>query len=294
MPGFCGNCGAPISGAFCGKCGKPAASPGTPASAQPAPRPPAKPLAQSAAPAAAAKKSSGLGKVLLIVGGVLVFLFVAGVGAAFYVVHLAKKKISAYTEAATGGSSSDVIQVAQGASCALLSKEDLQQILGVTVEKSSEITENDEPGCAYYTNPAAFAQLQQMAIEQARKDSQRAAAEHKGEKIDNPVELLKDTKDLEGVVKGFGLSQPDKDGKVFSFTIKHNYSSSDWSAMRTTMSVVPGFEELPGIGDAAMVGSFGHALFVLKGDTLVSLELMYIPESRTRGADIARKIVSHL
>ena len=293
MPGFCGNCGAPISGAFCGKCGKPADSPAAPAPSHAAAKPPAKPLAQPAA-AAAAKKSSGLGKVLLIVGGVLVVLFVVGAGAAFYGVHVVKKKISAYSEAATGGSSSQIVQVAQGTSCALLSKEDLQQILGVTVEKSSEIVEDAEPGCAYYTNPAAFAQLQQMAIEQARKDSQRAAAEHKGEKVDNPLELLKDTKDLEGVVKGFGLSQPDKDGRVFSFTVKHNYSSADWSAMRTTLSVVPGFEELPGIGDAAMIGSFGHALYVLKGDTVISLQLMSIPEARTRGADIARKIASRL
>ena len=291
MPGFCGNCGAPISGAFCGKCGKPADAPATPAPSQAAAKPPAKLPAQ---PAAAAKKSSGLGKVLLIVGGMLVVLFVVGVGAAFYGVHLVKKKISNYTAAATGGSSSQIVQVAQGTSCALLSKEDLQQILGVTIEKSSEIVEDSEPGCAYYTNPAAFAQLQQMAIEQARKDSQRAAAEHKGEKVDNPLELLKDTKDLEGVVKGFGLSQPDKDGRVFSFTVKHNYSSADWSAMRTTLSVVPGFEELPAIGDAAMIGSFGHALYVLKGDTVISLQLMSIPETRTRGADIARKIASHL
>ena len=263
MPGFCGNCGAPISGPFCGKCGQPADAPRTPVQSQPVARPPAQPLAQPAA--GAAKKSSGLGKVLLIVGGVAVVLIVAVIGAAFYGVHLVKKKISNYTEAATGGSSPDIVQVAHGTSCALLSKEDLQQILGVTVEKSAEVEENSEPGCAYYTNPAAFAQLQQMAIEQARKDSQRAAAEHKGEKVDNPLELLKDTKDLEGVVKGFGLSQPDKDGRVFSFTVKHNYSSADWSAMRTTMSVVPGFEELPGIGDAAMIGSFGHALLCAEG-----------------------------
>src|SRR5690348_8396979 len=193
MPGFCGNCGAPISGAFCGKCGKPADAPATPAPSQAAARPPAKLPAQPVA-AAAAKKSSGLGKVLLIVGGVLVVLFVVGVGAAFYGLHLVKKKISNYTAAAMGGSSSQIVQVAQGTSCALLSKEDLQQILGVTVEKSSEIVEDSEPGCAYYTNPAAFTQLQQMALEQARKDSQRAAAEHKGEKVDNPLELLKDTK----------------------------------------------------------------------------------------------------
>lgn len=291
MAGFCGKCGAPISGPFCGKCGQPADAPRTPAPPQAAARPPAQPLAQ---PAAVAKKSSGLGKVLLIVGGVLVVLFVAVIGAAFYGVHLVKKKISTLAADATGGSSSQIVQVAEGTSCALLSKEDLQQILGVTIEKSSEIVENSEPGCAFYTNPAAFAQLQRVAMEQARKDSQRAAAEHKATKTDNPLELLKDTKDLEGVVKTFGLSQPDKDGRVFAFTLKRNSSATDWAAMRTTMSVIPGFEELPGIGDAAMIGSFGHALFVLKGDTMVSLQLIYVPEAQTRGAEIGRKIASHL
>jgi hypothetical protein len=291
MPGFCGNCGAPMSGPFCGKCGKPADTPRPAAPAKPVAISSASPAAQ---PVAASKKSSGLGKVLLIVGGVVVLLFVVGIAAAFYGLHLVKKKISTYTAAATGGSSSEIVQVAQGNSCALLSKEDLQGILGVAVEKSAEIDENSEPGCAYYTNPEAFAQLQRMAIEQARKDSQRAAAEHKGEKIDNPLALLKDTKDLEGVVKGFGLSQPDKDGRVFSFTLRRHVSSSDWTAVRAATAPIPGYEELPGIGDAAMVGSFGHVLFVLKGDTIIALELTYIPDSRTRGADIGRTIASHL
>jgi hypothetical protein len=294
MPGFCGHCGAPISGAFCGKCGKPAASPGTPAPAQSAPTPPAKPLAPSAAPATVAKKSSGLGKVLLVVGGVLVLLFVVAVGAAFYTVHLVKKKISNYTDAATGGSSSEIVQVSNGTSCALLSKEDLQQILGVPIERSSEIVENSQSGCAYYTNPAAFAQLQRMALEQQQRDAQQASAQQKGQKIDNPLELLQHTKELEGVVKGFGLSQPDKDGRVFVFTLSHGTSRSDWASLRTTLSVVPGFEELPGIGDDAMVGSFGYILCVLKGDTVISLDLITVPESRTRGAQIGRKIVSHL
>jgi hypothetical protein len=43
-----------------------------------------------------------------------------------------------------------------------------------------------------------------------------------------------------------------------------------------------------------MIGSFGHALFVLKGNTMVSLQLIYVPEAQTRGAEIGRKIASHL
>jgi hypothetical protein len=64
--------------------------------------------------------------------------------------------------------------------------------------------------------------------------------------------------------------------------------------LRTTMSVVPGFDEISGVGDRAMIGSFGHALYVLQGDSMFHLETMYVPEARTRGADIARRMLSHL
>jgi hypothetical protein len=203
-----------------------------------------------------------------------------------------KKRVATYTGGAVGGST-DQVTVANGTSCALLSQEDLQQVLGVTIEKSVEIMEGSEPGCAYYSNPTAFAELQRMAVEQARRDSQEAA-KRPGPKSGNPLELLKDTKDLEGIVKGLGMTQPDKDGRVFAFTLQRDFGRTNWTALRGTMSVVPGFEEVPDVGDHAMIGSFGHAFYVLKGDTMIHLETMYVPEARTRGAELGGKIASHL
>ena len=43
-----------------------------------------------------------------------------------------------------------------------------------------------------------------------------------------------------------------------------------------------------------MGSSFGHAIYVLKGDSVIHLELTYVPDARTRGGEIGRKIVSHL
>ena len=43
-----------------------------------------------------------------------------------------------------------------------------------------------------------------------------------------------------------------------------------------------------------MMGSFGHAFYVLKGDSMVHLELTYVPDARMRGAEIGKKIVSKL
>ena len=43
-----------------------------------------------------------------------------------------------------------------------------------------------------------------------------------------------------------------------------------------------------------MIGSFGHAFYVLKGDSVFKLDTMYLPEARARGSEIANKIISHM
>ena len=183
--------------------------------------------------------------------------------------------------------------------CKLLSTGDLQQMIGVTVERSAEIMDNGDPGCAYYTNPAAFADLQKLAIAQAKRDSEKVSnepgANAKGNgKNDDFIELMKHTKEMEGIVKGFGLSAPDPSGKVFSFSVDRNFGSGNWLPLRTTLSVVPGFDDVNGVGDHAMIGSFGHAFFVLKGDSMFKLDTIYLPEARTRGSEIANKIISNM
>ena len=299
MAGYCTGCGAPLAGPFCGKCGKPAQSPPTSAPAGPQAGPQVNPQANARQPAPQAgaaappKSSGGLGKVLLIVGGILVVFVVGGIAAMFYGVRLAKSKIAAATGGAVGGSPTDVVS-GTGEYCKLLSTEDLQGALGVPIEKSAGIMEGNDPGCAYYTNSEAIAQLQKMAVEEMKTESAEGAKKEDGKKIDNPLELLKDTKDMEGMVKSFGLSQPDKDGRVFLFSVERGFDGSGWKAMRATLSVVPGFEEIQGVGDRAMVGSFGHALYVLKGDNMIHLDLTYIPDSRTKGVEIGKIIAGHM
>jgi hypothetical protein len=301
MPGFCVSCGAPLTGAFCNTCGARAVTPSSPAAQPiaPAPAPPVQVVAPAAPqtagqPAGAAAKGSGLGKALAIVGGVLLLLFVMGVGAAVYGVYWVKHKVTTYTSAVTGGGSSESIKVvAKGDSCRLLSTAELQQVLGVTVEKSAEIVEDSAPGCAYYTNPEAFAKLQRMAVEQARRQSEEQSKKP-APTGDNPLVLLKDANQLEGIVKTLGLTQPDKDGRVFSFTVQRDFGPDKWSGMHLTESAVPGFEEVPGVGDHAMIGAFGHAFYLLKGDEMIYLEMTWVPDARTRGAEIGKKIMSKL
>lgn len=320
MAEFCTNCGAPLSGAFCGRCGHRAQSaspqaqtsgPSTaqpvaaaqpvtssqptstlPSSSQPSVAP--QPIQAAPQPAVQPPKSSGGGKALLIVGGIILVLVLGAFGAVLYGVHWVKHKVSSITGGAIGGSSSS--EVSQGNMCKLLSTGELQQMIGVTVERSAEIMDNGDPGCAYYTNPTAFSQLQKRALEQAKRDSERASQypDVKNSKGDNPLELLKHTQEMEGIVKGFGLSAPDPTGRVFSFSVNRHAGSDSWGPLRATISIVPGFDEVNGVGDHAMIGSFGHAFYVLKGESVFHLDTMYLPEARMRGSEIANKIISHL
>jgi hypothetical protein len=288
MPGFCTNCGAPMTGAFCGQCGQRAQTTNAPAQGQTAAAQPRQaPAGQS--PAAPPRSSN---KALLVIGGIVLVGILGAFGATLYGVHWFKGKLSSLT----GGALGDQTEVSQGNACRLLSPAELQQLLGVAVERSTEIMEDREPGCAYFTNPAAFAELQKIAVAQARKDSERASKDPalNNSKSDNPLELLKHTQEMEGIVKGLGLTQPDKDGRVFAFTVDGKFGARNWTPLRATLSVVPGFDEVSGVGDRAMIGSFGHAFYVLKGDSMFRLETMYVPEARIRAADIARKMISHL
>ncbi|HEY2235541.1 MAG TPA: hypothetical protein VGK01_18870 [Candidatus Angelobacter sp.] len=248
-------------------------------------------------------KSSGAGKALLIVGGIVLVLVLSAFGAVLYGVHWVKHKVSSITGGSFGS------EVSQGNICKLLSTADLQQMIGVTVERSAEIMDGNDPGCAYYTNSAAFAQLQKLAIAQAKRDSEKVNKEtdanaksangksanaKSNAKNDDFIELMKHTKEMEGIVKGFGLSAPDPSGKVFSFSVDRNFGSGNWLPLRTTLSVVPGFDDVNGVGDHAMIGSFGHAFFVLKGDSMFKLDTIYLPEARLRGSEIANKIISNM
>lgn len=323
MAGFCVNCGAPLMGAFCNNCGARAVPPGSPAQVTPAALAP--PLAQQQAgwqavnvpaspavsqplaspgyqpvnapvavsPVAAAPKNSGIGKILLWVGGILLVIFVIGASITVYGFYWAKHKITSYAAAMTGDSSDSIKVVANGNSCRLLSTGDLQQVLGVPIEKSAEIVEDSQPGCAYYTNQDAFSQLQKMALAQTKRQADEVNA-RPGPKPDNLPALMKNANELEGAIKTLGMTQPSKDGRVFSFTVEKGFGANSWSGMKLTESAVPGYEEVPGVGDHAMIGAFGHAFFVQKGDTLITLSMMFIPDTRTRGVALGRKIIARL
>ena len=261
---------------------------------QPAAQGSFQPVAQSygaAQPTVA--KGSVLGKVLLIVGGLLVLLFVIGIAGAVYGVYWAKHKVATFASEIKTATGDNVKPATGGNSCRLLSTSDVEQVLGVSIERSEEITESDTPGCAYYTNQEAVKKLQAMAAQQARKQADEVNS-RPGPKPDNLPALLKDANQLEGIVKILGMSQGAENGRVFEFTVQRGFGEDSWSGMRLTEAAVPGFEEVRGVADHAMLGAFGHAFYFKKGDTMVYMNTMLVPDARSRGSALARKIIANL
>lgn len=313
MRGFCVSCGSPLTGPFCNQCGSKAVPPSAPvqvptqvpqfpspqAGYQPVNIPMSSPSSGQAgyqpvhAPTVAAPKSSGLGTILLWIGAIVFALFIAGTGAAVYGAYWVKHKVAKYESAITAGSSDSVKVVAKGDSCRLLSAQELQTVLGVTIEKSAEIVDSDQPGCAYYTDQPSVMQLQKMALAQQKRDADEVNR-RPGPKPDNLPALMKNANQLEGVVKALGMSQPPADGRVFSFTLQRGVDAEAWSGMRLTEAAVPGFEEVPGVGDHAMIGAFGHAFYVMKGDAVITMSMMFVPDARVRGTQIGKKIIGKL
>lgn len=327
MPGFCVSCGAPVLGAFCNQCGSKTIAPGTAVPATPAvsvapvSAPPA-PVVSASSPAsfqpvtsvavstpvvsapvpvvttppsviAPAKQGSGIVKALLWIFLVLIVLFLGIAGVSVYGYYWAKHKVTSIASAVTGHVTDETKVLDHGDSCKLLAAADLQKILGVPIEKTAEIMEGSDPGCAYYTNPTSFAQLQRAATAQAKKRAAEASRTPRGQP-GNPLAMLNDTSQVDGFLKGLGLNDASSQGRVFKFTVERSFGDSAWSGMRLVESATPGFEDVSGVGEHAMVGSFGHSFYAMKDDAMVRLDTTLVPDVKTRGAAISKKIFGNL
>ncbi len=138
---FCQNCGAQMGGAFCNSCGARASQtpppPPPPPPAQYTPTPPQYAPPQYAQPpytqplAPPAKSGSGL-KILLVVLGIFLLLGMVAVGGIMYAVHRAKQAIASTTGVDLNSFSEQRHGPARRLdACALLTKDDLSQILNL-------------------------------------------------------------------------------------------------------------------------------------------------------------------
>jgi hypothetical protein len=308
MAGFCRNCGSPLDDAqaFCAKCGtatsgppvrSSAPAPAAPSSAPPAPRPQSAPQAAPTPPAAAAavaapsKSGSTLVKVLLGFVVVIFLLGAVGIAGIWYVGHRIKQKVHDMgLDQISNTSQGPVLGGADA--CSLLSKDDVGQVVKMTVVRA-ERPEGSDAGCEYsvmgnYPDMIA-SHLSKMQQDMAAKDNQKLTDAQK-EQMDTLTKSFFHSVDSQ---QGSPAQHPGE-SPVFIFSVANTGAKAQMSMTRMAFGRMgPAFTELPGIGDEAF--DIGDAMILArKGDKIVRVMYMMCPCTRADAVPLVKTIVGNL
>ena len=283
MSSFCSNCGFPLgaSQAFCPKCGARLMS----QPVQPAPPPVA---AVPAVPAA--KSSSGL-KIVLVIFGVLAVLGIAAVAGVLYVGHRVKQAVVSKAEsygvdvksiqqaaASATDTSSSAHNAPQRRGCQYLSKEEVSRLIGQPIEKAVE----DGNSCQYFGPPGLAAKL-----------GQQSASTGMGQLEKNSKGNAQIAQALNNVINGIGAQSGEE--RPLILTVVDTDGKSQMAAIDLTSGIfgqVPGAkkEEVPNLGDRAeRFANLG--LNVLKGNTVIRVVPLAIPDAEQKAEAVARAIL---
>lgn len=263
MP-HCTNCGNPLppGSSFCTHCGARAAAPaqqppGPPPGAYPAPAPPA--------------KGSGIGKILLIVGGVVVLLGVIAIGGLIATGFWVKKKVETAAENMGVAPAPALTGAARRYSdpCSLLPAAEASSATGLSIQR----TEARDGECLYFGSP-------EQAAEKGQAQAQEAIRKMRENKAANEKEAARVMEDL---IKGVAASSQSSEGGPL-FQIKVTYGEEarqQESAYRLAMGMmgaVAGAKEgtskpagIEGVGDRAYLAPLATGLFMMKGDAWVEI-----------------------
>lgn len=287
MAAFCSRCGAPVSGAFCGKCGAAQAAQAAPAAPGPAPSP---------APAA----GSPIVKIVLIVVGVFMLLGVLATAGLFYAGYKVKQKVEE-TAAESGINLRDLASQTRASAnapardgCPLLPKDEAQQIIGIPISRvdGAPGTGDNREHCDYFGSAAELAEKGQREMEKAMENAKNAKSG------DNPQDAAKFG---EAIIKGLGANAKNAEGgetQIFRFHVLRGQGRSQIAIIKTSLTAVAGqfsgLTKVEGVGDEALLGPMNVSMYVRKGDDFVEIELGSLPESKEKGIELARRIVSRL
>ncbi|MGQ9916248.1 MAG: zinc ribbon domain-containing protein [Bryobacteraceae bacterium] len=285
---FCTNCGSPLApgSTFCTHCGARAAASAT----QPPPGQP--PQAPGAYPPPAAK-GSGIGKILLIIGGVLVLLGVLAIGGLVLTGFWVKKQVETaagrmgVTDApAPKGRARRVADV-----CALLSAAEAARATGLAIERA----ESRGNECRYFGSAA-------QPAEQGQQQAQEAMRKMRENKAANEQEAARALEDL---MKGLAASgQASEQGPLFQIAVKYGEEARQQeTGYRTAMGMmgaITGAKEgaskptgLEGVGDRAYLAPLATGLFMMKGDAWVEISGPGLPNREALIA-LARTVAGKL
>jgi len=263
---FCQNCGSPLAAgsSFCTKCGAPAAVP-SPTHGNP-PQPPFGPSAAGPAPGAAPPpaKGGGIGKILLIVGGVFLFLGLLVAGGLFFAAYKVKQKVDSIA-----GIPPEATATARRASdpCALLPAAEAARITGFKIERA----ESRDDDCIYIGSRG-------QAAEEGQARAEEAMRKLRANELKSDQEAARAMEDL---MKGLAASgAAEQDGNLLKITVKYGDDArQEESAVRMTLGIIKAQAPqgsldpaLEGVGDRAYLLPMAVGLHMAKGDAYVMIE----------------------
>jgi hypothetical protein len=284
MANFCVKCGGGLDAgaSFCRQCGSQVLGVQEQA---PAPSPMA---------AAAPAKNGSIFKFLIIAFLVMVALgMAASVGVYFYAKSKVQEKMAEFKER-TGVDVGTALESAgrskpysggQRDGCLLLTKQEAERILGVTLTRTdgSLRSGSSEEHCDYYADASAA----KTSAEQAAQHFEAMSKSHSGKNTD--------LKDLEGVVKGFGASMSDGTTPYFRFTVFRENAKLAVAALNVGTALGGAkAESVPGPWDEALFGVMNSMVSVRKGDQGFMVELGQVVNGREKGLELAKVIAGRL
>lgn len=270
---FCVKCGSPLAAGsrFCTNCGTPAATP-------------APPPAAASGPAPGAGKGSGIGKILLIAGGVVVLLGVLAAAGLFYAARAVKQRV----ESIAGGGVTAAGAPSRRAAdpCALLPLAEAASITGFQLER----TEVQGDDCLYFGSAG-------RAAEQGRAQAEEAMKRLRADDGKGGEEAARVMEDL---VKGMAASGGGSgSGYLLKITVKYGEEAQqEESAVRLALGLMGAPQgargsSVEGVGDRAWLLPMAVGLHMAKGDAYVMIEGPAAPSRDTLIA-VARAIAARL
>ncbi len=303
MPGFCGNCGAALreGAGFCPRCGTAAAPHQAAASYQPAsssPVPPPGSFAPAAAPAA--KGSSTLLKVVLVVFGVFAIGAILTVAGIVYTGYRVKQAIT--QKAADNGIDLGALTSGQHGQayepCSLLTTAEASEVLGVTVVRSEASGES----CSYFIQPPTQEEKSNAvasAFESVRQNNAASAGDSMGGSPSAPAEGGTEAArkaGIEQLAKAFTSAAVDANTPYFTVEVNPD-GNQLMAATKIALAAtgVPGSsEKIDGIGDQAVMGPLDSMMVFVKNGTGVQIDLRLVANGRDRGIAMARHMLARM
>jgi len=244
-------------------------------------------------------------KILFVVLGVLGLMGMLGIGGVWFVVHKVKQAaanngidLNSFSETRRG-------PARQFDACALLTKEDLSQILGLNIERAESTGRSTHSTCRYYSSAA-----QQRASDEAATVMKKLQEETKAgtSKADQSAVINDFGNMVRGIARAAGPAVGETNGLFLTVGVDSENAKAAMAGFKLGMGLTGALvmkgadaegkamirEVVTGVGDEAISGPLLSLFMFRQGDVSVQLDARLLPGGRDAQIAIAKLIISKL